>query len=152
KHIINGALIPLQQKLREKSILLELPDWSKNDDQIHTDEHLLEQALYNLLLNSIEAAPGGSKLIISTEHSATSLRVLIADQGPGMPFSPDPTALSPGPTTKRFGTGLGIPFVFKVCEALSAKVSFNHHPEGGTVVEIVLPRRIKSSDIDENNL
>ncbi len=152
KHIINGALIPLQQKLREKSIVLTLPDWSKNNDQIHTDEHLLEQALYNLLLNSIEAAPSESTLAISTEHSPTTLRVLIADQGPGMPFSPDPTALSPGPTTKRFGTGLGIPFVFKVCEALSAKVTFNHRPEGGTLVEIVLPRRIKSSDIDENNL
>jgi signal transduction histidine kinase len=152
KHIVNGALIPLQQKLREKSIVLLLPDWRKNNDQIHTDEHLLEQALYNLLLNSIEAAPSESTLEITTEHSPGTLRVLIADQGPGMPFSPDPTALSPGPTTKRFGTGLGIPFVFKVCEALSAKISFNRREEGGTLVEIVLPRRIKSSDIDENNL
>lgn len=152
RHIIDGALVPLQQKLREKSIHIELPDWRKNDDQIHTDEHLLEQALYNLLLNSIEAAPSESTLVISTEHSPTTLRVMIADQGPGMPFSPDPTALSPGPTTKRFGTGLGIPFVFKVCEALSGKVTFNQRPESGTLVELILPRKIKSAEIDENNL
>lgn len=152
KQIINGALIPLQQKLREKSIQLVLPDWGGNNFPIHTDEHLLEQALYNLLLNSIEAAPSKSKLEITSESTASTLRILIADQGPGMPFSPDPTALSPGPTTKRYGTGLGIPFVFKVCETLSGKVSFNPRPAGGTLVELILPRRIKSSEIDENNL
>lgn len=151
KQIIEGALIPLQQKLREKSIALVLPDWSKFDLQVFTDEHLLEQALYNLLLNSIDASPSQSKIEIRAESSATTLRVLIIDQGPGMPFSPDPTSLSPGPTTKRYGTGLGIPFVFKVCDTLSGKVSFNPHPEGGTQVELILPRRIKTADIDENN-
>lgn len=150
KQIIEGALVPLQQKLREKSIELVLPDWNKFDLQIFTDEHLLEQALYNLLLNSIDATPNQSKLEIRTESTSSTLRVLIADQGPGMPFSPDPTSLSPGPTTKRYGTGLGIPFVFKVCETLSGKVSFNTRPEGGTLVELILPRRIKTSDIDEN--
>lgn len=150
--IIDGALIPLQQKLREKSIQLELPPTTNIDDQIYTDEHLLEQAFYNLLLNAIEAAPSNSKLIVSIIYTANTLQVSIADEGPGMPFSPDPTLLSPGPTTKRFGTGLGIPFVFKVCEALSAKVTFSARSEGGTLVELVLPRRIKSSELEENNL
>lgn len=150
--IIDGALIPLQQKLREKSITLELTNLAKNDDQIFTDEHLLEQAIYNLILNAIDAAPSNSKLSISSTFSATTLSLTISDEGPGMPFSPDPTSLSPGPTTKRFGTGLGIPFVFKVCEALSGKVMFSSRAEGGTLVELVLPRRIKSSEAEENNL
>ncbi len=150
--IIQGALIPLQQRLRAKSIELILPDWNKADDQIHTDEHLLEQAFYNLILNAIDAAPDGSRLIITSDSGPRSLSVTIIDQGPGMPFSPEPTSLSPGPTTKRFGTGLGIPFVFKVCEALSVKITYSTHPDGGTQVELVLPRRIKSAEIEENNL
>lgn len=150
--IIDGALIPLQQRLREKSISLELPQWEGLDDQIYTDEHLLEQAFYNLLLNATDAAPSESKITIKATTLASTLRVRISDQGAGMPFSPDPTSLSPGPTTKRFGTGLGIPFVFKVCDTLSAKVSFSTAPEGGTLVELVLPRRIKSLESEENNL
>jgi len=150
--IIQGSLVPLQQKLREKSIELVLPNLDKKDDHIHTDEHLLEQALYNLLLNAIDAAPNNSKLEIATRISPDHLKVTIADQGPGMPFSPEPTRLSPGPTTKRFGTGLGIPFVFKVCDALSTKITYSDRPEGGTLVELILPRRIKSADIEENNL
>lgn len=66
-----------------------------------------------------------------------------------MPFLPEPTNLSPGPTTKRFGTGLGIPFVFKVCEALSVRISYSSHPDGGTQVELQLPRRIKFAEIEE---
>ncbi|CAG0975237.1 two-component system, NtrC family, sensor histidine kinase HydH [Methylophilaceae bacterium] len=152
KQIIDGALVPLQQKLREKSIRLVLPEWKNQDGSMLTDEHLLEQALYNLLLNAVEAAPNQSTLEIQTSASEASIHIAIADQGPGMPFTPDPNALSPGPTTKRFGTGLGIPFAFKVCEALSGKITFKDREGGGTLIEIVLPRGIKSIEIKENNL
>lgn len=140
RQIIDGALVPLQQKLREKSLELELPAWEKQDDRIYTDEHLLEQALYNLLLNAAEAVPNGSKLEIHADISNNTLRLLIADRGPGMPFTPDPHATTAGPTTKRFGTGLGIPFTFKVCEALAANISFHAREGGGTLIELELPR------------
>ena len=142
RQIIDGALVPLQVKLREKSLTLELPDWEKQDDRIWTDEHLLEQALYNLLLNAAEAVPNGSRLDIHADLSHHSLRLLIADRGPGMPFTPDPNATTAGPTTKRFGTGLGIPFTFKVCEALAATISFRPREGGGTLIELELPRRL----------
>lgn len=140
RQIIGGALIPLQLKLREKSMRIEQPVWAKQDDSMFTDEHLLEQALYNLLLNAIEAAPVGSLLEIDADVSAASVRLLIADRGLGMPFTPDPHAASPGPSTKRFGTGLGIPFAFKVCEALAGKITFSAREGGGTLIELELPR------------
>jgi nitrogen fixation/metabolism regulation signal transduction histidine kinase len=140
KQAIMGACEPLQQKLREKSMYLELPDWDKQNNSVFTDEHMLEQALYNLLLNAIEAAPAKSTLEITIAEEGKFLRLLIADQGPGMPFTPDPHATSPGPTTKRFGTGLGIPFVFKVCETLSIDITFSPRKNGGTLIELMLPR------------
>ncbi len=140
RKIIDGALVPLQQRLREKSITLRLPVWDEQDDSIFTDEHLLEQVLYNLLLNAIEAAPSSSELEINADITKQAVRVLIADRGPGMPFTPDPHAASPGPTTKRFGTGLGIPFAFKVCEALAGSITFNPREGGGTQIEMELPR------------
>ena len=149
--VIGGALTPLQQKIREKSIHIELPDWREIDDSIRTDEHLLEQAIYNLLLNSIEASPSQAIISIQITTTATELTLTIADRGPGMPFEPDPTALSPGPTTKRFGTGLGIPFVFKVCEALSGKVAFNHRAGGGTLITLTLPRQIRMAGIEPDD-
>lgn len=140
RQIIEGAILPVQQKLREKSITLDLPDWAQANDYMVTDEHLLEQAIYNLLLNSIEAAPTQSTIEILPDINDSTMRILIADRGPGMPFTPDPNAVSPGPSTKRFGTGLGIPFAFKVMEALHGSVAFKARDGGGTLIEFELPR------------
>lgn len=142
--IIHGALEPLQLRLREKSIKLEVALPEKQDD-VSIDEHLLEQALYNLLLNAVEAMQENSVLEIASQLNRQTMRIVISDRGPGMPFIPDPSLESPGPSTKRFGTGLGIPFAFKVCEALSGTLSFKVRKGGGTVVELVLPRRYSAS-------
>lgn len=139
--IIEGALEPLQLKLKDKSLELELPVWEKLDDPIiYTDEHLLEQTIYNLLHNAIDAAPNSSKIEIRANIVGESIRLTIADRGAGMPFKPDQHAASPGPSTKRFGTGLGIPFAFKVCEALNGNICFLERQGGGTLIEIELPR------------
>lgn len=140
RQIVYGAMVPLQQKLREKAISLQLPEWEKHDDLMLTDEHLLEQALYNLLQNAIEASPLQSLLEIHAEFSPDSISLTIADRGPGMPFTPDPHAISLGPSTKRFGTGLGIPFAYKVCGALNGSISFNAREGGGSLIKLELPR------------
>jgi nitrogen-specific signal transduction histidine kinase len=49
------------------------------------------------------------------------------------------------PTTKRFGTGLGIPFAFKVCDALASELKFEGRNEGGTVITILLPKTLNLS-------
>jgi signal transduction histidine kinase len=62
----------------------------------------------------------------------------ILDRAGGMPFKPDPSAIS-APSSKRFGTGLGIPFAFKVCDALGGELNFAARPDGGTVITMQLP-------------
>ena len=67
------------------------------------------------------------------------MRLLLKDQGAGMPFEPKPDNLTPGPSTKRLGTGLGIPVAFKVCNAHGWKLVFSTPEEGGTLVSIGIP-------------
>lgn len=139
--VLQGALAPLQQKIREKSITLNLPSISAHQETLLTDEHLLEQALYNLLLNAIDASPKGKTIEFEVHFTPNNLSIIIADKGAGMPFIPDPHAISSGPTTKRFGTGLGIPFAFKVCEVLAGDLQFKKNAGGGTQVVLSLPRK-----------
>ena len=141
--IVEGALGPLQQKIKEKSIQLNLPSWD-NSTAIYTDQHLLEQVIYNLLLNAIDASKASATLDISYTNSAQTIYLRIADRGSGMPFTPDPSAIS-APTTKRFGTGLGIPFAFKVCDALGGELNFEPRVDGGTIVTITLPKQMTST-------
>ena len=85
------------------------------------DEHQLEQALVNLLVNAIQAMPDGGRVeVTSTERRARPpgegrpesdfICVTVADQGPGIPpehlarlFEPFFTTKDPGE-----GTGLGL--------------------------------------------
>ena len=138
--VLQGATAPLQQKLREKSLQLQLPIIPAAFEVLLTDEHLLEQALYNLLLNAIDASPKSSAIELNVNFTESTITITIDDQGAGMPFTPDPHAISPGPTTKRFGTGLGIPFAFKVCEVLAGDLQFRQNSKGGTQVLMSLPR------------
>jgi len=144
--IVEGALGPLQQKLKEKSITLNLPDWPKknvaNNDAIFTDQHLLEQVIYNLLLNAIDASSKNSSVDIFLTTSRNNVVFTLSDRGCGMPFTPDPSTASPAPTTKRFGTGLGIPFGFKVCDAIGGDMSFSARSEGGTTITLTLPKHM----------
>lgn len=146
REIVKGALEPLQQKISAKSIWLSIPDWPvlhpAGDDAIFTDQHLLEQVIYNLVLNAIDACNKGGKIEIRLITAPEEITLFISDNGGGMPFTPDPSAIS-SPTTKRFGTGLGIPFAFKVCDALGGSLQYSAKPEGGTIITIKLPKTIE---------
>jgi signal transduction histidine kinase len=145
QEIVEGALAPLQQKIKEKSIQLTLPTWPRYN-AIFTDQHLLEQVIYNLLLNAVDASNKASNIEITLEVSPKDYTLKLLDRGCGMPFKPDPSTISPAPTTKRFGTGLGIPFAFKVCDALGGSLSFDARPQGGTMITLLLPKSLHLQD------
>ncbi len=139
ENILEGALLPLTQKIRAKDIrIIKYIDHA--DATILTDEHLLEQVFYNLILNAIDASPKQSHIVIESKRMLNAFIFTISDEGTGMPFTPDPHAISPGPSTKRFGTGLGIPFAFKVCEVLGGTIKFETVSPQGTSITLSLPQ------------
>jgi len=137
--ILEGALLPLAQKIRDKQINI-IKHNDNVDVSILTDEHLLEQVYYNLILNAIDASPKGSHIAIGAQLSNNIFTSTISDEGAGMPFISDPHTVSPGPSTKRFGTGLGIPFAFKVCEVLRGTIRFEAASPHGTRITLTLPQ------------
>lgn len=137
--ILEGALLPLMQKMRDKNITV-VQDIQPLNTEIYTDEHLLEQVFYNLILNAMDASPNGSSIAIETQFIDNTFTCSIQDEGAGMPFTPDPHTLSPGPSTKRFGTGLGIPFAFKVLEVLGGNITFQAALPQGTRITLALPQ------------
>ncbi len=138
RKIVLSSLIPLQQKLHEKNINIVM-NIKPEEQTILTDEHLLEQLFYNLILNAIEASPQHSEIQFTALTEQNKLKINIIDQGSGMPFTPVPNAISPGKSTKRFGTGLGIPFAFKACEVLNGSIEFKKIEPTGTQISLTFP-------------
>ncbi len=103
------------------------------------DPELVEQALHGLLVNSIEASPAGATVTLAVRREAERAVILLADEGPGLPAMPQSATLAPGPTTKRTGTGLGIPFALKVFEIHGGGLQFSNRPGGGTEALLWVP-------------
>ena len=110
-----------------------------DEPEVWADAHLMEQALFGLLSNAVDASPVGGRLTVATHGERDCLVLSIDDEGPGIPFDPEADGLTPGPSTKRYGTGLGIPFAFKVCDAHGWKLAFSTNPAGGTRITIEVP-------------
>lgn len=133
--IVQNSLVPLEKKLQEKNMTI-VKKIHPSKQEILTDEHLLEQVFYNLILNAIEASPQNSKILFEAQVNQKMLEISITDQGAGMPFTPEPNTISPGKSTKRFGTGLGIPFAFKACEVLNGNIEFHAAQPKGTRIKL----------------
>jgi len=144
--MIDAALSLLKNRSEEKKLRITRTGW-EHDARLNADPDLMEQALYALLANAMDASPAGGEISVRLVRSDSFLEINIIDGGPGLPFDPKPVNLSPGPSTKRFGTGLGIPIAYKICQQHGWKLTFASAGGKGTTATISAPIRV----IEENN-
>jgi len=136
--LIDAALKVLDSKINEKKIEVNKLGW-EDSVLLSADPDLMEQAIYGLLANAIDATPNSTIIEISIINHGNTLEIHIQDSGSGLPFEPKPGNLEPGPSTKRFGTGLGIPIAFKICQKHNWHLDFNTIKGKGTKVIITAP-------------
>jgi signal transduction histidine kinase len=105
------------------------------------DREMIRRALVNLVLNAIDAMPGGGNLVITSYDSARGFELEVADSGPGLNDEAKRRAFEPFYSTKQNGTGLGLAIVYHVAEAHGGTVTAANCPEGGAAFTIKIPRR-----------
>ena len=112
----------------------------------------LEQVLDNLLANAIEATPEGGRIVVTIARRAASVRVTVADTGPGMSEAAREQALrrfwseapagrdAPGDRqgTGR-GSGLGLAIADRLLSVDQGSLVLAAGDEGGLVAIVELP-------------
>lgn len=82
---------------------------------VEADERLLRQALFNLLLNAIQAVePGGEICVVAARQGVSELFLDVRDNGPGVPPEHRTEIFKPYFTTQKKGTGLGLAVVQQI--------------------------------------
>jgi signal transduction histidine kinase len=98
--------------VEEKKIQLEL---QIEPLVIEADEQLLRQALFNLLLNAVQAVPdGGAIRVRASRRNNEEAFIEISDNGPGVPPENRAEIFKPYFTTNVEGTGLGLAVVQQI--------------------------------------
>ena len=112
------------------------------------DEPLLKQAFHNLIRNAREAMDGhGIRVTIrGTPEEDGSLKIEVADDGPGIPPDVLPRIFTPFFTTRPGGTGLGLPLVQRTIVSHDGTIDVASQAGQGTRVVIRLPIRRAPED------
>jgi signal transduction histidine kinase len=112
------------------------------DITISTDPNLLQQALLNVLRNSVETLEGADHgtIGLSFDAGAEEVRFELWDDGPGLTDQARSRLFEPFYTTKLSGSGLGLAITRKLVASLGGDFSLVDRPEGGTLARIRLNR------------
>ena len=108
------------------------------------DRLLLREALHNLVANAIEAcSEGGGRVAVAARTVASGgapvLEIEVSDSGPGIPPADLPRLFSPGFTTKKTGSGIGLAVAERAVEAHHGRILVDSEVGRGTRVVVFLP-------------
>lgn len=123
-------------------VKLEL-DLAPDLPEAWVDPEILRRALLNLMRNSLEAMAGGvgERIVVRSTRTGGSLRLTLADDGPGMPPEIRERAFDAFRTTKAEGTGIGLAVVRQSIEMHGGRVWIEPAEERGTTVVLEVPGR-----------
>jgi signal transduction histidine kinase len=110
--VVTEVVRALSYDIEEKQVRL---DAEKSQITIEADEQLLRQALFNLLLNAIQAVDqNGDIQVVANRLGPLEAFLEVRDNGPGVPEEYRTEIFKPYFTTQPNGTGLGLAVVQQI--------------------------------------
>jgi len=106
---------------------------------IQADPEQIKRALQNLILNAMDAMPGGGTLRIQTRQYNNTVILEVSDTGQGLTREECDRLFTPYYTTKHHGTGLGLAIVQSVVSDHHGTISVDSQPGYGATFRIELP-------------
>ncbi|NTW66983.1 MAG: hypothetical protein HGB21_11875 [Nitrospirae bacterium] len=100
---------------------------------------LLKQAFLNLVLNAIQAMPGGGTMTVASARKGSGIEVNITDTGSGISPENRKKLFSPFFTTKQDGTGLGLAITFRIIQNHHGTIDVDSVPGKGTTFTVRIP-------------
>jgi two-component system, NtrC family, sensor histidine kinase HydH len=107
--------------------------------QLAVDQDRLIQVVLNLGLNAIQAMDQGGTLTVATGIDTGRLKIIVEDDGPGIPPDIIDSVFDPYVTTKPEGTGLGLALSKKIVDDHRGRLTLDSREGQGTRAVIDLP-------------
>ena len=126
----------------------------------NVDRDQMKQVFHNIVVNAMQAMPGGGELTILTskrkmtlrdQQSVPAIRIEFADTGPGIPKDKIADIFEVYYTMKKTGTGLGLAIARQIIEGHMGNIRVKSEPGQGTRMIIDLPEKVIRIVSKENN-
>lgn len=140
--LLDGTLELMAYKLEATSVAVER-QYDETLPDVLADPQQLKQVLVNLLNNAVEALSGGGTIHIAARleerGGAPVVRVLVHDNGPGIPHNVQASIFDPFFGTKEEGMGLGLWIAKRIMNEHGGDIDFDACTPSGTTFSIWLP-------------
>jgi len=138
------------KEILEQVLAVERPEFDKANIKIDArldtdvpnvlvDKPLLRQALLNLLVNALEAMPGGGQLFLSLRRRGEMAEIEIRDTGCGIAPEHRQRIFQLFFTTRPGGSGIGLASTFRTVQLHNGSIEFVSEVGRGTAFRISLP-------------
>ncbi len=124
----------------EKRNIAHCPEFGRLPN-ISADKRQMDQVVLNILLNALQAVGKDGRIGIQTIAAGNSVKIMIADSGPGIPPHVLPRIFDPFFTTKPVGegTGLGLSICAGIISDHNGSIDVDGESGKGAVFTVTLP-------------
>jgi PAS domain S-box-containing protein len=134
QEVLEVARPQLQQAKVEVAQLLPI-----GIPEVFVDRDLLKQAVLNLVLNAVDAMPGGGQLQLTLSRRGEVAEITVGDTGKGIPPELRQKVFQLFFTTRPGGSGIGLASTFRIVQLHNGSINFTSEVGRGTTFRIELP-------------
>jgi signal transduction histidine kinase len=134
KHVMSLTAQQLGQ--RHIEVITNLPEVLP---AIYAVNSQIQQIFFNLILNSLDAMPGGGNLTIQARALDNGIEMLFEDSGIGIPEEMRNNIFEPFYSTKDGGTGLGLTVSYNIVTAHGGTLDLVDGRDIGACFRLFLP-------------
>lgn len=113
---------------------------TQNSGLVKLDPELMKQALMNIIQNAFDAVDEEGEINLIYNCEKNKLKILISDNGRGIPDSEKKKIFDLYYTSRNDGTGIGLSITQKIIEQHQGTITFESAVNKGTTFKIVLPQ------------
>jgi signal transduction histidine kinase len=103
------------------------------------DLEQISKMLFNLLMNAIQASPGGGQIVIAGNVDGDSIVISIKDQGRGIAPTIAGRIFDPFFTNRENALGLGLTVARQIVNSHCGNITVMESTDRGTLVSVRLP-------------
>lgn len=146
EELIGSALMRVENELADHKVMTDI---EHGLPLLRMDGLLIEQVLINLLENAADYTPPGTSITITASAEKPDIRVVVADNGPGIPEGDEERIFDKfyaGAGRSGAGGGLGLAICRGIIHAHGGKIWAQNAPEGGAIFTFTLPIRSQEGE------
>ncbi len=139
--VVEETLLLLEKQVSKEGIMVRR-SLARDLPPMEGDPNALQQVVLNLLTNARDAMDDGGEIRIETGTVTGRpgwLRLVVSDNGPGIPLEHLPKIFDPFYTTKADGTGLGLSISYGIVREHQGTIDVQSLPGKGTIFVLTFP-------------